>query len=78
MNNRSPRNKNRFCYMREVMNGVVRYRLFRRDMTGRTHHKSCVFYDGMDKRQMAEILNQERHALRNRVDDIDLKSMGVV
>jgi hypothetical protein len=78
MKDRSPRKKQMFCWSREVMNGVVCYRLFRRDHTGRPHHRKCTFYDSMTRPQIADILNQERHALRDRVDEIDLKAMGVM
>ncbi len=76
-NNRSPRRKGRFCWAREITPGVVRYRLFRRELTGRVQPKTCTFHPGMSRSQIAEILNQERHALRDRVDEIDLRSLGV-
>ena len=75
---RTPRNKNLFCYHCEVTPDVVRYRLFRRDHSGRVNPKTCTFQPSMPRSLIAELLNQERHALRDRVDEIDLRAMGVL
>jgi hypothetical protein len=73
---RQPRNRNGFCWVRVIRDGAITYRLFRRDLRGVTHYEFHTFRT--EPRQVvACTLMEARHRLRNLVDDIDLKLLGV-
>jgi len=55
----------------------ISYRLFRRDQNGKLHPKFFNFAADTDRAEIAKTLNEARHQLRNLVDDIDLKLLGV-
>lgn len=58
--------------------GGVTYRLFRRDVKGALHVEMKRFEPGhFERSDIAPVLNAMRHALRDRVDELDLKFMGV-
>lgn len=58
--------------------GGVTYRLFRRDMKGALHVEMRRFEpDHVERHDVARKLNAMRHSLRDRVDELDLKFMGV-
>lgn len=68
----------RFRWSKRVTEGAVTYRLFRSDHTGRWHYMKLEFRLAMPRCQRAEIIRQERRALRDRVDNITLKAWGMV
>ena len=53
------------------------YRLFRRDHTGRLHFEARTFLSSDSPLYIASHLRRMKRELRNRVDGIDLKAMGV-
>lgn len=66
-----------FRWSKRVTEGAVVYRLFRADYTGRWHQLRLEFFLSMPRCQRADIIRIERRSLRDRVDEIDLKAMGV-
>lgn len=75
---RQPKNREHFCWSRVVtQDGWVAYRLFRRDQRGVVHYRSVPFECGTDRKVIAVTINGERHDLRNSVDDVDLRLMGL-
>ncbi len=56
---------------------AVTYRLFRRDHTGRLHFEARTFLSSDRPLYIASHLRRMKRELRNRVDGIDLKAMGV-
>lgn len=56
---------------------IVAYRLFRRDNTGATHVENLHFHLRDQRRQVALALRAACHRLRDRVDEIDLVTLGV-
>lgn len=69
----------RFSWGRVVGGGgAITYRLFRRDVKGALHVEMKRFEpDHFERADIAPILKAMRHALRDRVDELDLKFMGV-
>lgn len=57
--------------------GITAYRLFRRDLTGAVHIENLHFYPQDQRRAVALALRAACHRLRDRVDEIDLATMGV-
>lgn len=59
--------------------GVLHYRLWRRDATGKLHHNRfpLQYLSHAERRMIAKDLRIERQKLRDRVDEIDLVAMGV-
>lgn len=55
----------------------VQYRLFRRDHRGAVHMEPVTFYREADRATIARLIRRTHHALRDRVDEIDLAAMGV-
>lgn len=55
----------------------VQYRLFRRDHKGVSHMHPETFYRECDRATIARVVRKARHALRDRVDEIDLAAMGI-
>jgi hypothetical protein len=74
-----PRAMGKFSYGRvPSLTGGVTYRLFRRDDKGALHVEMKRFEpDHFERADIAPILKAMRHALRDRVDELDLKFMGV-
>jgi len=71
----------RFAWGRKISDqGVVVYRLFRRDSTGKLHRSMypMEYLPHAERRQIARDLKRERRILRDRVDEIDLAAMGVI
>ncbi len=61
-----------------MRDGVVCWYMFRRDQRGKIHHfKLCESTD-TPRDWVANNLRRSRHALRDRVDEIDLRLMGVI
>lgn len=76
--NRLPKKGNGFSWGRSVRDGVVIWRLFRRDQNGTLHWKQMVYIrNNCARLQMANELNKARHTLRDQVDEIDLAIMGI-
>ena len=74
-----PQHRGVFSYSRiPMIGGSVVYRLFRRDQRGALHCEMRNFHPGYPRQSMARDLNRARHALRDQVDEVDLKLMGVV
>jgi hypothetical protein len=61
----------------EPARGIVIWRLFRRDQSGRLHALQLAFSDHDPREYIANELRHARHHLRNKVDEIDLEIMGV-
>lgn len=61
----------------EPARGMVIWRLFRRDQSGRLHALQRAFSDHDPREFIAAELLHARHQLRNKVDEIDLEIMGV-
>lgn len=55
----------------------VEYRLFRRDLTGRLHMVGRRFLPGQPRKEIAVSLWHARITLRERVDAIILRQLGV-
>lgn len=73
-----PAHRGGFSYSRiPVAGGSVVYRLFRRDQRNALHCEQRVFHPDYPRAAMARDLNRARHKLRNVVDEVDLKFMGV-
>lgn len=79
MTRRSPKKQHGFSWGRFPMgeSGIVAYRLFRRDIRGVVHMLAVDFRAGMARAELARRLRVARHALRDQVDEIDLRTMGV-
>lgn len=81
---RPPKKTGGFCWGRVIIDGVVVYRLFRRDQRGATHYFTRVYTpeelasDARIRVRIAHEINRARHALRDQVDEVDLALMGVV
>jgi len=75
---RLPRKSCGFSWGRLPMrDGIVIYRLFRRDCRGGLHMLAVQFIIGEDRRYLARRLLDARRQLRDHVDAIDLQAMGV-
>jgi hypothetical protein len=73
-----PQHRGVFSYARiPTDGGGVVYRLFRRDMKRVLHCEMRVFHPDYPRAARARDLNKARHQLRDLVDDIDLKLLGV-
>lgn len=73
-----PTHRGAFSYARiPTAGGGVIYRLFRRDQRYILHAELLPFHPDCDRRTIARVLSEARHRLRNQVDDIDLRIMGV-
>lgn len=79
MRHKRPNPHSRFSWGRVLGdNGSVTYRLFRRDIRGALHVEMKRFSpDDFERADIALALNAMRHVLRNRVDELDLKFLGV-
>ena len=55
----------------------VIYRHFRRDHTGLLHMDELKFFEGESRSEIAKAARDQRHKLRDRVDEIDLAAMGI-
>ncbi len=73
---RTPKKTAGFSWGRVVTDGAVAYRLFRRDQRGALHWFLRTF-EGTDRAAMADELKRARRLLRDQVDEVDLKFMGV-
>ncbi len=62
----------------EPTRGMVIWRLFRRDQSGRLHCSLHAYSDRDPRETIADELRHARHHLRNKVDEIDLEIMGVM
>ncbi|MCI2243838.1 hypothetical protein L3067_04345 [Xanthomonas sp. PPL568] len=75
---RAPRRNGGFSWGRVLPSEqTVTYRLFRRDMTGALHCLMRTFHVAAPRRDIANDLRRARHKLRDRVDEIDLATMGI-
>lgn len=75
---RLPKKTSGFSWGRVVrVDGTITYRLFRRDQRGAIHVAMLVFTRDDSRGDMAKDINRKRHTLRDQVDEIDLKLMGV-
>lgn len=74
---RTPRKNGGFSWGSFPMGdgGPVCYRLFRRDHRGALHMSVFDFSLDKPRGEMAVTLRRARHALRDRVDEIDLQAM---
>lgn len=73
-----PSHRGCFSYARIPQEGGgVIYRLYRRDLNRVLHAELLPFHPDCSRRQIARYLRQARHRLRDRVDEIDLRIMGV-
>lgn len=72
---RTPRKNGGFSWGRFPMGeaGPVCYRLFRRDHRGALHMSVFDFSQDRPRSEIAATLRRARHALRDRVDEIDLQ-----
>jgi hypothetical protein len=78
MTRRAPKKSAGFSWGRFPMGeGLVCYRLFRRDHSGSLHMLAVDFRPGMPRVAVARQLRAARRALRDQVDTIDLRAMGV-
>ena len=78
MTRRAPKKSAGFSWGRFPMGeGLVCYRLFRRDHSGSLHMLAVDFRPGMPRVALARQLRVARRALRDQVDEIDLQAMGV-
>ena len=78
MTRRAPKKSVGFSWGRFPMGeGLVCYRLFRRDHSGSLHMLAVDFRPGMPRVALARQLRIARRALRDQVDTIDLQAMGV-
>ncbi len=78
MKRRTPKKAAGFSWGRFPMGeGLVCYRLFRRDHAGSLHMLAVDFRPGMPRVALARQLRIARRALRDQVDTIDLQAMGV-
>ena len=78
MKRRAPKKSAGFSWGRFPMGeGLVCYRLFRRDHAGSLHMLAVDFRPGMPRVALARQLRIARRALRDQVDTIDLQAMGV-
>lgn len=74
-----PSHRGAFSFARiPVQGGGVIYRLFRRDMHRVLHCEMRNFHPDYPRQSAARDLNESRHRLRNLVDGIDLKFLGVI
>lgn len=75
---RQPKKTRGFSWGRSVSaDGLVTWRLFRRDQRGALHMKLIVPRIEWSLTTTAEEINRARHALRDQVDEVDLRIMGV-
>ena len=81
---RAPKKTAGFSWGRVVGDSSVTYRLFRRDQRGALHYfmQSYSFdelaNDPRIRVRIAHEINRARHALRDQVDELDLRLMGVM
>ena len=76
---RCPKKSRGFSWARVPQaSGGLAYRLYRYDMRGVMHAKVLRFDAGTDRTAITPILRTARRELREFVDDIDLKFMGVI
>lgn len=78
MKRKLPNKHHRFAFARIPVDGGVTYRLFRRDLTNRIHFAQITLGEGMDRMQFACALWRLRKELRERVDEIEFRLLGVV
>lgn len=75
---RMPGKRNRFCWVRIPQDsGGVLYRLYRRGMDSKVFAVVHAFPEGSPRAGIAGVVNRLRHRLREHVDEIDLRAMGV-
>ena len=72
-----PAHRGVFSYARIPVSGGVVYRLFRRDQDHVLHAELLSFHPDCERRLIARDLRKARRRLRDRVDEIDLRIMGV-
>jgi hypothetical protein len=68
---------NGFSWGRSTREGVVIWRLFRRDQRGVMHWHQLCYTTQVARCVIAIELNAARHKLRDTVDEVDLANMGV-
>lgn len=74
MTRRAPKKQSGFSWGRFPLGeGIVAYRLFRRDYRGSLHMLAVDFRDGMSRAEVARRLRMARRALRDQVDEIELR-----
>lgn len=76
---RAPKRNGGFSWGRFPMGdtGITAYGLFRRDLTGAVRIENLHFYPQDQRCAVALALRAACHRLRDRVDEIDLATMGV-
>lgn len=75
---RPPKKSGCFSWGRFPMGeGLVCYRLFRRDHAGGLHMLGLDFRPGMTRAEFARQLSAGRRALRDQVDEIDLQQWEI-
>lgn len=73
-----PLHRGVFSYSRiPTDGGGVMFRLFRRDMRRVLHAESLPFHPDCTRKLIADTLRKARRRLRDQVDEVDLKLMGV-
>ena len=74
MTRRAPKKQQGFSWGRFPLGeGIVAYRLFRRDFRGVVHMLAVDFRAGMARAELARRLRVARRALRDQVDEIELR-----
>jgi hypothetical protein len=76
---RQPKKTAGFSWGRSIAaDGSTIWRLFRRDQRGSLHWRQLIPNQEWSLSKTATELNRARHLLRDQVDEIDLKLMGVI
>lgn len=76
--NRAPRRNTGFSWGRFNLHGRVMYRLFRRDLNRKLHVEARGFDYRTDRSRIAAEIWRARIQLREAVDAVDLKHLGVL
>jgi len=76
---RQPGKSSRFSWGRlfDPDRRILVYRLFRRDLTGKVNLGLATFSDFESRLTIARVVRGARNMLRNKVDEIDLRYLGV-
>lgn len=77
MARKAPRKTRGFAWGRLSGDEVVVYRLTRGDVHGRLFLEQRAFSLGCERSVIARVVNAARHRLRDTVDDVILRQLGV-
>lgn len=78
LSRRAPRKTRGFAWARIAGEAVVTYRLTRGDMRGQLHMEQRQFPVTCQRAVIARVVNAARHRLRDTVDDVCLRQLGVL